>query len=283
MTNNKLTEEEKNIIIHKGTEPPFSGKYWNNNKKGQYFCKKCGAKLFESKDQFASHCGWPSFDDEVKGAVKKETDADGVRTEILCAACNGHLGHIFKGEYLTPKNTRYCVNSLSLNFIEDKIADNLEIAYFGGGCFWGVEYYFKQEEGVKSVSSGYMGGNIENPTYKQICEGKSGHIEVVEVVFDPEVTDFEKLCHLFFEIHDPTQINRQGPDIGHQYASAIFYTNKNQENIALKLIKLLSKKGYKITTKLERAPAFFKAELYHQNYYEKNSKKPYCHSYVKRF
>ena len=283
MTFNKLTEKEEYIIIHKGTEPPFSGEYWDNNKEGKYFCKRCNTLLFDSKDQFASHCGWPSFDDQIPGAIKQELDADGVRTEILCANCGGHLGHIFKGEYLTKKNTRYCVNSLALDFQEDWIKDHLQIAYFAGGCFWGVEYYLQKQKGVKSVISGYMGGKTKNPTYQEVCKGKSGHVETVKVIFDPKITDFETLCRLFFEIHDPTQINRQGPDVGYQYRSMIFYNNPNQKQTAEKLIKLLNNKGYKIATELTAAKQFYEAELYHQDYYDKNGKKPYCHGYVKRF
>jgi methionine-R-sulfoxide reductase len=114
----KLTNQEEQVIIHKGTEAPFSGAYWDNKKSGQYFCKQCAAHLFNSDDKFESGCGWPSFDDEVGNSVKKITDADGFRVEIICNNCGGHLGHIFKGERLTDKNVRYCVNSISLCFKE---------------------------------------------------------------------------------------------------------------------------------------------------------------------
>ncbi len=280
MKYNKLTDYEKRVIIDKQTEPPGSGKYNKFFKNGIYLCKRCNAALFISEDKFDAGCGWPSFDDAIDRSIKKIPDADGLRTEILCNRCDAHLGHIFTGEQFTTKNTRYCVNSVSLSFVSE---EKLEKAYFAGGCFWGVEYYFQSFEGVILTQVGYMGGKLQNPTYDEVCAGETGHYETTQVIYDPTKTDFEELAKLFFQIHDPTQVNGQGHDIGKQYHSAIFYINDAQKQIAEKLIKILNLKGYKVATKLIKAGRFWKAESYHQHYYLKTEKYPYCHSFVKRF
>lgn len=280
----QLTKEEESIIIHKGTEKPFSGKYNDHFLEGVYSCKRCSSPLFKSKSKFKSGCGWPSFDDAIQGKVKEIPDKDGHRTEIICASCSAHLGHVFRGEHFTPKNLRHCVNSVSLSFQEK--ADNqqyLEKAYFAAGCFWGVEYFFKTAKGVINVDSGYIGGQTTNPTYKEVSSGSTDHAEAVEVVFDTRITNFETLGKLFFEIHDQSQINRQGPDIGSQYRSEIFYTNKKQKETALTLIQFLKDQGLHVATKVTKASPFYKAENYHQDYYEKNGKEPYCHFRTNKF
>lgn len=159
----------------------------------------------------------------------------------------------------------------------------MEVAYFAGGCFWGVEYFLKRADGVVSTRVGYMGGHKEKPTYEEVCSGTTGHLETVEVVYNPDETSFENLVKLFFEIHDPTQVNRQGPDIGEQYQSAIFYVDENQMRIVQKLISALEENGYRVATQLRKAGVFWAAEEYHQNYYEKTGGKPYCHFHTKRF
>ncbi len=284
MSFNKLTPEEERVILSKGTERPFSGKYYLNKETGSYLCRRCDAPLFRSADKFESGTGWPSFDDAIAGAVKEIPDADGRRTEIVCANCGAHLGHVFFNEGITTKNVRHCVNSISLNFQpEAKAATVTQKAIFAGGCFWGVEYHFNKLKGVFSAKSGYTGGLVDHPAYKQVCTGKTGHAEAVEIEFDPALVSYETLAKLFFEIHDPTQTNRQGPDIGTQYRSAVFYSDEEQKKVAEKLVGELKAKGYNVVTTIEKAATFWEAEAYHQDYYDKNGHEPYCHIYQKRF
>ncbi len=279
----KLTPEEERVIIHKGTEKPGSGKYDNFFEKGTYICKRCNAPLFRSEAKFKSHSGWPSFDEAIEGAIKRLPDPDKIRTEVQCAKCGAHLGHVFEGEDLTPKNVRYCVNSISLMFIPDKEFGDAAKAYFAGGCFWGIEYWFKKKEGVISAVSGYMGGTTENPTYDEVCSNTTGHYEVVEVTYDTRRVSYEELAKFFFDLHDPTQSNGQGPDIGEQYKSVLFYSNGEEMNIGEKLIKILKERGYNVVTKLLPVTKFYKAEDYHQDYYEKHKRKPYFHIRKKPF
>lgn len=277
----KLTRAEENIIVNKGTEKPFTGKFNDHYEKGVYTCRRCGAKLYESSAKFDSGCGWPSFDDEIDGAVKRSIDADGIRTEITCAKCGGHLGHVFLGEGKTAKDTRHCVNSISMDFVPFQAEG--ERALFASGCFWGTEYHFKKAPGVISTTVGYTGGKTENPTYKQVCTGKTGHAETVEVVYDPKKTSYEDLAKLFFETHNFEQLNRQGPDIGTQYRSEIFYLNDEQKKAAQDLIDVLKQRGFDVKTAVTKAGKFWPGEGYHQDYYEKNGKTPYCHIYRKIF
>jgi peptide methionine sulfoxide reductase msrA/msrB len=278
---NKLTKEEARVILNKGTERPGSGKYEHLEEDGTYTCKQCDAPLYRSGDKFDAQCGWPSFDDEIPGAVKRVKDADGRRTEIVCANCDGHLGHVFLGEQFTSKDTRHCVNSISLNFEPATI--KTERAIFASGCFWGVEYQLQKMDGVIFTKVGYTGGFVPNPTYKQVCTGSTGHAEAVEVVFDPAKVSYEELTRLFFETHDPTQVDGQGPDIGTQYRTEIFYFSDEQKATAEKLIIILEKKGLDVVTELSPATTFYDGEEYHQDYYQKSGGTPYCHLYTKRF
>lgn len=275
---NPLTQEEQRVILRKGTERAFSGEYDDSKETGVYTCKQCDRPLFDSASKFDSRTGWPSFDDAIPGAIRETPD--GYQTEIVCSNCGGHIGHVFRGEQFTQKNTRHCANSISLNFVS---ATNERSAIFAGGCFWGVEHHMERVPGVLSATSGYIGGRVAKPTYQDVSYNDTGHAEAVEVRYDSSQVDYETLAKLFFETHDPTQVNRQGPDIGSQYRSEIFYADDEQKEVAQKLIDELTAKGYKVATKLTKASTFWPAEDYHQDYYQKTGKQPYCHVYTKRF
>lgn len=272
----QLSEEEKNVLLHKGTERPFVGKYTNEKSRGIYTCKICDAPLFDSSAKFDSGTGWPSFDDAIEGAIKRIPDADGRRVEIVCANCGAHLGHVFEGEGFTAKNTRHCVNSISLNLIKkpDIKDKNLSYAYFAGGCFWGVEYYLQKLDGVREVISGFMGGHVKNPSYYEVVRTNTGHLETVEVVYDSSVISYEEIAKTFFEIHDPTQTNGQGPDIGEQYLSAVFVNNEEERKTVESLIEKLEAKGYRVATKIVEKSEFYAADESHQDYYEKKGASP---------
>ncbi len=275
-----LNDKERQVIINKGTERAYTGEYTDNKKEGTYYCRQCGSPLYTSDDKFDSNCGWPAFDDEIPFAVNRYPDADGSRTEIVCATCNGHLGHVFLGEGFTEKNTRHCVNSISMTFKQEAPRAR---AVFAGGCFWGVEYLFESLEGVYEATSGYTGGNVDNPSYEQVISNNTGHLEAVEIIYNPTVVSYEDLAKYFFEIHDPTQANGQGPDIGSQYLSSVFYQSKHEFDTAVKLINILEDKGLNIATTLQPAAKFWDAENYHQDYYVRKGSLPYCHAWTKRF
>ena len=278
----KLTEEETRVIINKGTEYPYSGIYNDFKDNGIYNCKQCNTPLFKSESKFNSRCGWPSFDDAIDGNVKEILDIDGRRIEIVCNNCGGHLGHVFRGENFTEKNTRHCVNSISLSF---EPSNNLkqDTAIFASGCFWGTEYHLQKLDGVVDTKPGYIGGNVKNPSYEQVCSGMTGHAEAVRVIYNPDSITFEELAILYFETHDPSQVDRQGPDVGTQYRTEIFYTSPEQKETSEKLIEILKGKGINVVTKLTPASTFWVAEDYHQDYYLKTGKQPYCHIYSKKF
>jgi len=156
---------------------------------------------------------------------------------------------------------------------------NEQIAIFGGGCFWCIEAVFNRLAGVKSAVSGYMGGHVDNPTYRQVCNGDTGHVEVVQVTFDPSQIKYRDLLEMFFAVHDPTTLNRQGNDVGEQYRSVIFYTSEEQKAEAEETIAALkAAKAFPepIVTSVEPAEKFYVGEDYHQEYYDNNATQPYC-------
>jgi peptide methionine sulfoxide reductase msrA/msrB len=269
-----LKPDRYKILREAGTERPFTGELLAEKRDGWYVCHACGLPLFKSTGKFESHCGWPSFSEpSAYENIKMRSDMSGgmMRTEILCARCNGHLGHVFE-DGPTATGLRYCVNSLSLDFkaLTPKTPTKTDTAIFAAGCFWGVEKLFHETPGVLATSVGYIGGHVEKPTYKQVCTGKTGHAEAVEVVFDPARVTFQQLTKLFFEAHDPTTLNAQGPDHGTQYRSGVFYQDAEQERIAREVRdELVAKKTWSdpVVTEIVKSTTFWKAEDYHQKWF----------------
>lgn len=292
-----LTPQQYRVMRKRGTERAFSGKYNDHHEKGIYVCAGCGTPLFRSEVKYDHGTGWPSFTapvDEQFVELFDDYSRFMHRIEIRCAVCGAHLGHLFS-DGPPPSHNHYCINSVSLDFQADESEEAVsaalripekssgvhegvlktETAVVAAGCFWGVEYNFSQVPGVLSTEVGYVGGDFENPTYRQVCTGKTGHAEAVKVTFNPEKISYEQLLDVFFRIHDPTQLNRQGPDVGKQYRSAIFYLTDEQKQAAERKLKDLQDSARyrnKIVTEITPAADFYRAEEYHQKYYEKRKK-----------
>lgn len=302
----KLTAEQFAVTQQCGTEPPFRNQYWDNKEEGIYVDVVSGEPLFSSLDKYDSGTGWPSFTKpiEKKNVTYHQEKDRWARIEVRSLKADSHLGHVFD-DGPGPSGQRYCMNSASLKFIptaqleaegygeylplfgqkaKSESANTSEaeeaVAVFAAGCFWGVEEIFRKIPGVTNTTVGYIGGTTKHPTYKEVCTGKTGHAEAIEILFDPKQVSYEELVRVFFRMHDPTTLNRQHNDIGTQYRSAIFADDEAQKEIAVRVIQeLIEKKAFKspIVTQVLDPQMFYSAEEEHQEYLIKHPEGYNCH------
>ncbi len=303
-----LTPEQFAVTQQCGTEPPFRNEYWDHHEAGLYVDVVSGEPLFASVDKFDSGSGWPSFTKPVAPNVDEVVDAShGMRrVEVRSRHGDSHLGHVFPDGPQSEGGMRYCINSASLRFVAaadlekagypeflpmfgltpsaPKPAEapaTTEVAIIAGGCFWGVEEILRAVPGVLDTQVGYTGGWLENPTYHDTHDSKSGHAEAVRVVFDPSVLSYESLLEdWFFKLHDPTTKNRQGNDTGTQYRSHIFFTSDAQRETAERVKARVDASGKwkkPITTEISEEVTWYDGEEYHQDYLRKNPGGYTCH------
>ena len=296
----RLSPEQYRIVRQNGTEAAFKNAYWDNHKDGIYVDIVSGDALFASVHKFDSGTGWPSFTMPITPDSVKSVSDDSYgmrRIEVRSLEADSHLGHVFDDG---PSSTglRFCINSASLRFVPmESMAEKgygdflylfpkyiveklgLDSITLAAGCFWGVEEYFRRLNGVVYARSGYAGGTAVLPTYEQVCTGKTGHAESVWIAYDPKVVSLETLLDHFFDLHDPTSLNRQGNDIGSQYRSGIFTSSKQQREQIDRYIESLKSSGKytkPIVTEIREDAIFYSAETYHQRYLQKNPG-GYCH------
>lgn len=274
----QLSDEQYRITRQKGTERAFSNEMCSIFEPGQYACVCCGTLLFDADEKFESGTGWPSFTQPAKenAVAYNGDDSFGMtRIETTCNTCDAHLGHVFP-DGPEPSGLRYCINAEALTKV--KFDEQTAKAIFGGGCFWCTEAVFQKVKGVSRVVSGYCGGEIVNPTYREICSGRTRHAEVVEVTYNPKEISYQDLVRIHLLTHDPTTLNRQGNDSGTQYRSVIFIKNAEEKKTAEELTSSLNKEVYenKIVTEIAEFEVFYPAEDHHQNYYNENPYEGYC-------
>lgn len=314
-----LTPQQYHVLREQGTERAGTGALLNNKESGLYVCAACGLPLFDSDTKFESGTGWPSFYAPVaKENVLDERDVSVgmVRTENVCARCGGHLGHVFS-DGPKPTGLRYCMNSEALRFVNEselkaegekmakliekektmpKVGDRLPApekdtalaaasgeatAVFAGGCFWCTEAVFEKIDGVSEVVSGYIGGSEKDANYEAVCTGKTGHAEAIRIEYDPSKVTYGQLLRIFFATHNPTELNKQGPDRGTQYRTAIFPWDDEQEAVAAAYIKQLdgiNAFSKPIVTTIEPKDTFYDAEEYHQDFANNNP----GHGYIRQ-
>jgi len=290
-----LTPEQFRVTQKNGTERPGTGALLRNKEAGIYVDVVSGEPLFASADKYESGCGWPSFTRPIEPANVNSTRDWSMlipRTEVRSRHGDSHLGHVFKDGPKTRGGLRYCINSASLRFVAradmagqgygaylDQIEEtpaNTERVVLAGGCFWGMQDLIRKLPGVVSTRVGYAGGNVPNATYRN----HGDHAEAIEIIFDPARTDYRAVLESFFQIHDPTTVNRQGNDRGASYRSAIFYTDERQKAVAQDTIADVEASGLwpgKVVTELSSAGDFWEAEPEHQDYLERRPNGYTCH------
>ncbi len=292
-----LTPQQYSCTQEAGTEAPFANAYWNNHEDGIYVDVVSGEALFSSLDKYDSGTGWPSFTKPIEDnsiITKADHTAGALRTELRSKKADSHLGHVFD-DGPGPTKKRFCINSASLKFIPyAKMIDaglgkylylfaetkKQEIALFSGGCFWGVQELFRKRPGVIYSEVGYTGGDEGKGRYSDVHTGKTGNAEAVRIIFDPKVTNYTDILLYFFNIHDPTTLDRQGNDVGSQYRSEIFYLNASQKEISKNVITRVEKSknwGKPVVTKLSQAKKFMHGEENHQDYLQKHPGGYTCH------